>query len=253
MFVESKKKSLKSVEKFTKRFLKSTLVRNIILIVIILDSVVLGFLTLNNNFLPRIYLIYFDKFCICFFIFEMFLKITIYKKAFFKSNWNTFDFIIVVLASIPFIIGSDTFSFSENIIIFRLLIMIKILRLFSAIKELRRVIKVISRSIPSILCIGILLLLVYYIYAIFGTRTFGAIMPEYFGNLGQSFFTLFQVMAGENWSEAIARPIMKIYPYAWIYFISFIVIVSFIVLNIIIGIIVDSFDEIKKQELKNKK
>lgn len=75
-------------------------------------------------------------------------------------------------------------------------------------------------------------------------------MPEYFGDLGKSFFTLFQVMTAESWSEAVARPIMQVYPYAWIYFISYMIIVSFIVLNMVIGVIVDSISEIKAQKLE---
>lgn len=102
------------------------------------------------------------------------------------------------------------------------------------------------------MCIGALLLLVYYIYAVLGTRIFGVAIPEYFGNLGRSFFTLFQIMTGDSWSESIARPVMRSYPYAWIYFISFIIIVSFIVLNIIIGVIIDNISEIKGQKDKSK-
>lgn len=226
--------------------------QNIILSVIILDSSVLGLLTLNNSFLPRSYFIHFDELCLCFFIFEMIVKIAVYQKDFFKSGWNIFDFIVIALSAIPFIVDNNSLLFSENIVIFRLLRIIKVLRVISSVPQLRFIIMVISKSVPSVFCIGILLLLVYYVYGVFGTRMFGEAIPQYFGDLGRSFFTLFQMMTGESWSEAIARPTMQIYPYAWIYFISFIIIVSFIVLNIIIGVIVNSVDEIREQKKQSK-
>ena len=235
-----------------KKFLESTLVQNIILVAIILNSAVLGLLSLNNDFLPHAHLILIDELCLYFFIFEMCLKIVVYQKDFFKSRWNLFDFTIVAFSVIPFLADNNSLFFSENIVIFRLFRIVKVLRVFSTIPQLKFIIMVISKSVPNVLCIGALLLLVYYVYAVFGTRMFGVAMPEYFGDLGRSFFTLFQMMTGESWSEAIARPTMQIYPYAWVYFISFIIIVSFIVLNIIIGVIVNSVDEIKEQKEKSK-
>lgn len=126
-----------------KKFLESSLAQNIILAVIILDSVALGLLSLNNNFLLQAHLILFDEFCLCFFIFEMSLKIIIYQKEFFKSRWNIFDFVIVAFSAIPFIIGNNTLFFNENIVIFRLLRIVKVLRIFSTIPQLKFIIAVI--------------------------------------------------------------------------------------------------------------
>lgn len=165
------------------------------------------------------------------------------RKEFFCSKWNLFDLFVVVLSALPTtIIG--------NILILRLFRIFRVARLFSSVPQLRFVIAVITKSIPSVVSIGVLLLLVYYIYAVLGTQLFATAMPEYFGDLGKSFFTLFQVMTAESWSEAVARPIMQVYPYAWIYFISYMIIVSFIVLNMVIGVIVDSINEIKAQKLE---
>ena len=156
---------------------------------------------------------------------------------------NLFDLCIVVLSVLPTtIIG--------NIAILRLFRVLRAARLSSSVPQLRFVIAVITRSIPSVVSIGVLLLLVYYIYAVLGTQLFATAAPEYFGDLGKSFFTLFQVMTGESWSGAIARPIMRIYPYAWIYFISYMIIVSFIVLNMVIGVIVDSIKRDKSSKTR---
>lgn len=210
--------------------------------IIILDSIVLGALTfsfLKNNSI----LIAIDRICLLFFCIEMCVKILVLRKEFFLSKWNLFDLCIVVLSVLPTtIIG--------NIAILRLFRVLRAARLSSSVPQLRFVIAVITRSIPSVVSIGVLLLLVYYIYAVLGTQLFATAAPEYFGDLGKSFFTLFQVMTGESWSGAIARPIMRIYPYAWIYFISYMIIVSFIVLNMVIGVIVDSISEIKAQKLE---
>lgn len=94
------------------------------------------------------------------------------------------------------------------------------------------------------------MIVIYYVYAIMGTSLFADTTPIYFGNLGRSIFTLFQIMTGESWSEAVARQIMEEHPFSWIYFVSFIVIVSFVVLNMIIGIIVDSINELKQNDKK---
>lgn len=223
-------------------FIHSRLFQGLVLSIIILDSIVLGALTfsfLKNNSI----LISIDRMCLLFFCIEMCVKILVLRKEFFLSKWNLFDLCIVVLSVLPTtIIG--------NIAILRLFRVLRAARLSSSVPQLRFVIAVITRSIPSVVSIGVLLLLVYYIYAVLGTQLFATAAPEYFGDLGKSFFTLFQVMTGESWSGAIARPIMQIYPYAWIYFISYMIIVSFIVLNMVIGVIVDSISEIKAQKLE---
>ena len=219
-----------------RKFIESSLCQKCILVVVCIDSIALGLLSLSmfwhNEFLLKI-----DEWCLHFFVAEMCLKLLILRKHFFKSGWNLFDFIVVGLSALPFAIG--------NISILRFLRIIKVMRLFSVTPQLRFIIAVISKSIPSIVCIGVLLLFMYYVYAVLGTQLFAEAMPKYFGDLGKSFFTLFQIMTGESWSESVARPTMEVYPYSWIYFISFIIVVSFIVLNMIIGIIVDSIDEVR--------
>ena len=223
-------------------FIHSRLFQGLVLGIIILDSIVLGALTfsfLKNNSI----LIAIDRICLLFFCIEMCVKILALRKEFFLSKWNLFDLFVVVLSVLPTtIIG--------NIAILRLFRVLRAARLSSSVPQLRFVIAVITRSIPCVVSIGVLLLLVYYIYAVLGTQLFATAAPEYFGDLGKSFFTLFQVMTGESWSEAVARPIMRIYPYAWIYFISYMIIVSFIVLNMVIGVIVDSISGIKAQKLE---
>lgn len=89
-----------------------------------------------------------------------------------------------------------------------------------------------------------------------GTTMFAEAFPEFFGSIGKSMYSLFQIMTLESWSMGIARPVIAVFPYAWMYFISFILVSSFIVMNVIVGVVVNAIGELsenakKQQELKN--
>jgi voltage-gated sodium channel len=94
---------------------------------------------------------------------------------------------------------------------------------------------------------GILTLL-FYIFAIMATNLYGETFPEWFGTLGSSFYTLFQIMTLESWSMGIVRPIMEVHPNAWIFFVPFIFVVTFIMVNLIVAIVVDAMAVINKSE-----
>lgn len=221
---------------------KSAYFQNFILCIIVLDSVILGFMSLPHfKYFREFEMI--DTICLYIFICEMVLKIIAFRLDFFKQKWNIFDFVIVVVSALP-IFG--------NFLVLRLLRIFKILRLLSIVPQLRFVIAVMLKTLPSVVSIGFILMIVYYIYAILGIQLFATILPQYFGSLGSSFFTLFQIMTGDDWGN-IARVALDKYPHSWVYFISFIFIVSFIILNMVVGIIVDSINEIKSQNNSNAK
>jgi voltage-gated sodium channel len=98
-------------------------------------------------------------------------------------------------------------------------------------------------SLPGMSSILFLIGLIYYVFAVIGTKLFGVTNPELFGTLGKSLFTLFTVMTLEGWVDDVVKPILVKHPYAWIFFISFIVVTTFTVLNLIIGIIVNAISE----------
>ena len=115
---------------------------------------------------------------------------------------------------------------------------------------MRIIITAILRSLPGVSWAGMLLLLVYYVYGIIGTNLFGAAFPDWFGNLGKSVYSLFQVMTLESWSMGIARPVIAQFPYAWVYFVTYILLSSFIVMNIVVGIVLNSIgDSFKKEDV----
>lgn len=224
-----------------KNIINSTYSQIIICIIIAINSITLGLLSskpfFNNYFLIRV-----DEICLYLFIVEMLIKILVFRLDFFKSKWDLFDLFVILLSVLPIVFG--------NITILRIFRLFKIMRIFSNFSKLRFVLNVILHSIPNALCVAFLVIVIYYVYAIIGISLFATTAPIYFGSLGRSIFTLFQIMTGESWSEAIARPIMEEHPFSWIYFVSFIVIVSFVVLNMIIGIIVDSINELKQNDKK---
>ena len=105
---------------------------------------------------------------------------------------------------------------------------------------MRRVVGALLAAVPGIASILGLLSLVYYVFSVMATKLFGADFPEWFGTIGASAYSLFQIMTLESWSMGIVRPVMQTYPLAWAFFVPFILITSFTVLNLFIGIVVDA-------------
>ena len=123
----------------------------------------------------------------------------------------------------------------------------------SGLKNLRMIVEAIGRSIPGILWSGMLLLLVYYIFSIMGTTLFGSQFPDWFGSIGKSLYTLFQVMTLERWSMGISRPVMEVFPWAWIYFVPFVLCTSFLIMNVVVGIVVNAISEVSESQAKEEK
>jgi voltage-gated sodium channel len=163
-----------------------------------------------------------------------------YGFSFFKSGWNIFDFSIVAIALLP---ASGTLAVLRSLRIFRSL------RLLKNLPKLRFIVEALLHSLPSLGWIFVLLALVFYVFAVIGTKLFGAAYPEWFGNLGASMFSLFQIMTLEGWVE-ISRAVMKDFPLANIYFIIFILLASYTTLNIFIAIVVNTMSEVQQKTSK---
>ena len=215
------------------------------LAVIFLNAVVLGLQTspsvdkMFGGWLERI-----DEWCIVAFIVELLLKMLAYRWGFCRSGWNWFDFFVVALSIVP-----DMGMFSL-VRIFRVL---RVFRLISGMRHMRIILSAIVRSLPGVTWAGMLLLLVYYVYGIIGTNLFGEAFPQWFGSLGKSVYSLFQVMTLESWSMGIARPVMERFPYAWVFFVTYILLSAFIVMNIVVGIVLNSIGDSFKAESDDKK
>ena len=162
---------------------------------------------------------------------------------FFKDPWSVFDFVVVGIALIP---ASGPFA------VLRSLRVLRVLRLISKIPSIRKVVGALLGALPGMASVFALVMILFYVNAVIATKLFGQDFPELFGNLGMSFFTLFQVMTLEAWAGGVARPIMEVYPYAWIFFILFILTATFTVLNLFVAVIVNSLNAIHGQEESSK-
>lgn len=184
-----------------------------------------------------------DSIIIGIFTVEIILRIYVNKLSFFKDPWSLFDFFVVAISLVPA---------NGGLSILRVLRVLRLFRLLTIIPQMRTIIGALVGVIPGIASISMVLLLFFYVFAIMSTNLFGETFPLWFGNLGESMYTLFQVMTLESWSMGIARPIMEQFPYAWIYFVIYILIVTFIMVNLFIGLIVDAIFAIKGED-KSKK
>jgi len=184
-------------------------------------------------------LLWANKFILAIFVIEIALKLLAFGPRFFRSGWNVFDFLIVGISLIPT---------SGPLEILRALRVLRVLRLLSQVPKLRLIIESLIRSLPGMGWTTLLLMLVFYVFAVMGTMMFGAEFPDLWGNLARSLFTLFQVMTLESWSSGVARPMFEAYPWVWIYFVPFILVSSFMVLNLFIAIIVTSTQSIHLDE-----
>ncbi|PKL96921.1 MAG: ion transporter, partial [Gammaproteobacteria bacterium HGW-Gammaproteobacteria-9] len=142
---------------------------------------------------------------------------------------------VVAIALVP---ASGPFS------VLRALRVLRVMRMVTMVPSMRRVVGALLSAIPGLGSIAMVLALVFYVSAVIATGLFGADFPEWFGNLGRSVYTLFQVMTLESWSMGIVRPLMDVFPYAWVFFIPFILIATFTMLNLFIAIIVNAMQTV---------
>ncbi len=201
-----------------------------IVIVIVLNAVTLGLET--SQTMPEglhSMLAVFDRLFLIIYTVEIALKLIVFRLAYPRDPWRLFDFAIVVIAWLP-----STGAFS----VLRALRILRIVRVVGMVPSLRRVVGGLVAALPGMGSIVGLLALVFYIFSVMATKLFGEAFPEWFGSIGASAYSLFQIMTLESWSMGIVRPVMETFPYAWLFFIPFIVSTTFTVLNLFIGIIV---------------
>ena len=221
-------------------FLDRPQVQNAIMAVILLNAVVLGLET-SEPAMARWggLIVAIDKACLAIFVAEIAAKIAARGLGFFRSGWNLFDFAIVGIALVP---GAQTLS------VLRALRILRLLRVISVAPRLRRVVEGFVTALPGMGSVFLLMAIIFYIGAVMATKLFGASFPEWFGTLGLSAYSLFQIMTLESWSMGIVRPVMETYPYAWAFFVPFIMITTFAVVNLLVGLIVNSMQEAHQTE-----
>lgn len=225
-------------------FVESKFVTFGITVLILINAVTLGMET-DKELLAQVgaVLNWIDRTILIIFSIEISLKFYAYRLRFFRSGWNVFDLLIVAIAWMPT---------NGALSVLRTLRILRVLRLISVVPQMRRVVSAIGYSIPGMVSVISVLGLIFYVSAVLATRLFGTYpdpnMQEWFGSIGASAYTLFQIMTLESWSMGVVRPTMDLFPWAWTFFLPFIIITSFAVLNFFIGIIVDSMQTAQKLE-----
>ena len=221
--------------------LESAGVRKFITAVILFNAVILGLET-SDMAMAKVGLLigFLDRMCLAIFVLELVLKLLVYRLRFFRDGWNIFDFVIVAVSLVPA---------AQSLSVLRIL---RILRVVSVAPRLRRVVEGFITALPGMASVFLLMGIIFYIGSVISTQLFSTDFPQWFGSLAQSAYSLFQIMTLESWSMGIVRPVMEVYPYAWAFFVPFIMVTTFAVVNLLVGLIVNSMQDAHSEEADQK-
>lgn len=245
---------------------KSRIFQNFVIAVILFAGVLVGFETYPQvRYQYGDLLMFLDRLVLSIFVAEIVIKMSARWPRpydFFKDPWNNFDFFIVAACFVPFA--------TQYAMVLRMLRLLRVLRLVRAIPRLQIVVEALLRSLPSMLYVSILLMMLFYMYAVMGTFLFAQNDPVHFGNLQTSFLSLFRVVTLEDWTDLMYIQIYgcEVYGYGFnqylcqnpqkfplispLYFVSFVLFGTMIFLNLFIGVIVNGMDEARREQEEQK-
>jgi voltage-gated sodium channel len=233
-----------STEKLQDQFLRireNKAFETFVIIVIVLSALVIGVKTHNIHPLLMDLFEFLDYAITIFFLVEIIIRMIAEGslRDFFRKGWNLFDFLIVTASLIPV-------EESEMALLGRLLRIFRVLRLVSMVPELRVLLNAFVTSIPRMGYVSLLMFIIFYIYAAAGTIFFHQINSDLWGNITISLLTLFRVATFEDWTDVMYET-MEVYPYSWIYYLTFIFIAAFVFLNMMIGIVLETLQKEHEQ------
>ncbi|HZH42743.1 MAG TPA: ion transporter [Lysobacter sp.] len=209
-------------------------VAHAVIALIVVNAIVLGLETVPGLSAGALRLLQaIDQALLVVFVVELALKLVAHGGRFFREQWNVFDFAVIAIALVPA---------SEGLAVLRALRILRALRLISMVPSMRKVVTALLTALPGMGSIVALLALVMYVAAVMATKLFHDAAPEFFGSLGASLFTLFQIMTVEGWPD-IARQVIAVEPWAWVFFVVYLVTATFTVLNLFIAVIVNAMQE----------
>lgn len=213
-------------------FTDNLLFQKVITALIVINAVTLGLETSSTAMHQAGEVIVFlDHAILTVFVFELTLRMVAHGRAFFRDPWSIFDFVVVGVALVPA---------TENFSVLRALRVLRVLRLASVVPQMRRVVEALLTALPGLGSVVAILVLIFYVAAVMATQLFGDAFPQWFGTIGRSTYSLFQIMTLESWSMGIVRPVMAVFPYAWAFFVPFILIATFTMLNLFIAVVVNA-------------
>jgi len=226
-----------------RRIVGSQLFDTLIIAVILANAVVLGLQTYPDrvardgdtlDLLNEVFL--------GIFVVELLLRIGSYGRRpqdFFRSGWNIFDFVVIAAAFVPGVRDSST--------LLRLARLARVVRIVRLLPDLRVLLQGVLRSLPPLFSMTMLVTLLLFVYGMIGWLLFSEELPEEWGNIGAAMLTLFVMLTLENF-PAYMDAGMSVHPWAWIYFVTFVLIAAFMVLNVLIGIVLNSMEEARELE-----
>ena len=229
-----------------RRLVDHPLTEKVVIALIMVNAVTLGLETSPS--VMEAYgglLVAVDRLLLTIFVAELAARMVVRGPRFFADPWNVFDFLVVAIALLP-----ATGSLS----VLRALRILRVLRLITVVPSLRAVVSALVGALPGMGSIMMLLILLFYVFAVMATKLFGTTHEETFGSIGASMLSLFQVMTLDAWSDGLMRPMLEKHPYAWLFFIPFVLVSAFIVLNMFIGVVVSALEterdaeRVRKQE-----
>ncbi len=206
----------------------------------VVTLIIINAVTLGMETSPRLMnsmgdlLIAIDQVILTLFVIELSIRLTAHGFSFFRNAWNLFDFTVVAIALLPT---------GGALSVLRSLRILRVLRLISVVPSLRKVIGGLIAALPGMGSVVLLMSLVFYVFSVMATKLYGENFPDWFGTIWLSGYTLFQIMTLESWSMGIVRPVMEQHPYAWLFFVPFILCTAFTVLNLFIGIMVSAMQQ----------
>jgi len=227
-----------------KHVVAAKLFHHFIVVVILLAGVVAGLET-SPAMIERhgALLLGLDKFILGVFIVEALFKMAAHGRRpwrYFADGWNVFDFLIIVVCLLP--VGGPFAA------VLRLARALRLLRLVSALPQLQLLVGALLKSLSAMGYVSLLLGLLFYIYAVAGVQLFGATDPAHFGSLGRTFLTLFQMVTLDNWGDIFNAQVAHVPMFkVAFYFVTFIVFGTMIILNLFIGIIMNSMSEMHEE------
>ncbi|MCZ7566063.1 MAG: ion transporter [Burkholderiales bacterium] len=172
-----------------------------------------------------------DRLILAVFVVEIALRIAAHGLRFFRDPWSVFDFAVVAIALAP---AAGPFA------ALRALRVLRVMRLITLVPSMRRVAGGLLAAIPGLGSVIGIIGVIVYVSAVIATKLFGERFPDWFGSLGASAYSLFQIMTLESWSMGIVRPVMEVYPYAWVFFVIYILVSTFTMLNLFIAVVVNA-------------
>jgi voltage-gated sodium channel len=179
---------------------------------------------------------------LAFFVLEISLRVASYLPRpwdYFREGWNVFDFFAVGLAFVP--------GLRENTTILRLARLARIVRVVHLLPDVRILITAVIRSLPPLASMAILTTLILFVYGMVGWQLFGEAIPSDWGTIGEAMLSLFVMLTLEDFPRYMDAG-MEIHPWSWIFFVSFILVAAFIVINVLIGIVLNSLEEARELE-----